>query len=65
MGIAPGGGEAAHVHEVVGALIPKELEELLEGPRRVPDGQDETAGIFRIGATRPLRYDVAPVLANL
>ncbi len=65
LGVAPGGGKATHVYEVLNARFPEKLEQLLEGSRRVSDGEDEAAGILRIGPIRPLLYDVAPVVANL
>jgi hypothetical protein len=65
LGVTTGGGEAAHVHEIAGSRLPEELEEVLEGPRRVPDGEYEAATIFGLVPTRAFSYDAAPVLANL
>jgi hypothetical protein len=63
-GVAPGGGKATHVYEVVGARFPEEFQELLEGLRRVPDGE-EAAGTSRIGPGGAFPYNAAPVATNL
>jgi hypothetical protein len=65
LGVTAGGREAAHVHEVAGSRFSEELEEVLEGSRRVPDGEDEAVGILGLVPARAFSYDVVPVVANL
>src|SRR5215212_7795645 len=64
LGMAPGAGEATHVYEVVGPRFPEEPQELLEGSRRVPGGEDEAAGTLRVGPTQHCAYSASFLRCN-
>jgi hypothetical protein len=49
----------------VGSRFPEELEEELEGSRRVSDGEDEVVGILELVPTQAFSYGAAPAVANL
>jgi hypothetical protein len=52
VGVPRGVGEAAHVDQAASSVRQQEAEELLEGPRRMADGQDEARAGFVIRPSR-------------